>query len=171
MIKKLKSLIPETQLFNDIEINIAESWYMLRTDDIWLNKIFIFFNSHFFKSHWDSTSSHRHIAHKSINTYDYIITLFKGRKKSIIYLFYENLMVLHAFEQTWIPFTQECFVPNLVDIGPAVLKKKILKFYQCIFAISWQWRTTDKFWSVKLTWDFGSGELKRLLLNINEQYS
>ena len=29
-----------------------------------------------------------------------------------------------SFEQTWIPFTQGCFVPSLVEIGPAVLEKK-----------------------------------------------
>ena len=40
-----------------------------------------------------------------------------------------------AFEQTWIPFTQGCFVPNLVEIGQAVLEKKIFEFRQCIFAI------------------------------------
>ena len=43
----------------------------------------------------------------------------------------------HSFEQTWIHFTQGCFVPiKLVEIGPVVLEKKILKFCQCIFAIS-----------------------------------
>ena len=30
-----------------------------------------------------------------------------------------------SFGQTWIPFTQGCFVPSLVEIGPMVLKKKI----------------------------------------------
>ena len=29
------------------------------------------------------------------------------------------------FEQIWIPFTQGCFVPSLVEIGPVVLEKKI----------------------------------------------
>ena len=29
-----------------------------------------------------------------------------------------------SFEQTWIPFTQECFVPSLVEIGHVVFKKK-----------------------------------------------
>ena len=28
-----------------------------------------------------------------------------------------------SFEQTWIPFTQGCFVPNLVENGPVVLKR------------------------------------------------
>ena len=27
------------------------------------------------------------------------------------------------FEQTWAPFTQGCFVPRLVEIGPVVLGK------------------------------------------------
>ena len=30
-----------------------------------------------------------------------------------------------SFQQTWIPFTQGCFVPSLVDIGPVVLEKKL----------------------------------------------
>ena len=30
-----------------------------------------------------------------------------------------------SFEQTWIPFTQEYFVPSLVEIGPVVLEKKM----------------------------------------------
>ena len=30
-----------------------------------------------------------------------------------------------SFEQTWIPFTQGCFVPSLVEIGPVVLEKKM----------------------------------------------
>ena len=30
-----------------------------------------------------------------------------------------------SFEQTWIPFTQEDFVPSLVEIGPVVLEKKM----------------------------------------------
>ena len=35
-----------------------------------------------------------------------------------------------SFEQTWIPFTQGCYLPSLVQIGPAVLKKmKMWKDY------------------------------------------
>ena len=30
-----------------------------------------------------------------------------------------------SFEQTCIPFTQGCFVPSLVEIGPVVLEKKM----------------------------------------------
>ena len=40
-----------------------------------------------------------------------------------------------SFEQTWIPFTQGCFVSSLVKIGSVFLEKKIFKFHQCIFAI------------------------------------
>ena len=30
-----------------------------------------------------------------------------------------------SFDQTWIPFTQGCFVPTLVEISPVVLEEKI----------------------------------------------
>ena len=30
-----------------------------------------------------------------------------------------------SFEQTWIPYTQGCFVPSLVEIGPVFLEKKM----------------------------------------------
>ena len=30
-----------------------------------------------------------------------------------------------AFEQTWIPSTQGCFVPSLVEIGQVILEKKL----------------------------------------------
>ena len=33
------------------------------------------------------------------------------------------------------PFTKECFVLSLVEIGPLVLEKKIMKFCKCGFAI------------------------------------
>ena len=65
-----------------------------------------------------------HIAHlrkqfKSINTYDYIITLFnRSKKKNII-----NFMRINgsSLEQTWFLFILRCFVPSLVEIGPVVL--------------------------------------------------
>ena len=66
------------------------------------------------------------IAHlKSINTYMII---------SKYYLREEKLNGSHL--QTWIPFTQGCFMLSLIEIGPGVLEKKIFKFCQCIFAIS-----------------------------------
>ena len=40
-----------------------------------------------------------------------------------------------SFEQTWIPLTQGCFVPNLAEIGSVVLKKKILKYFQYNFSM------------------------------------
>ena len=52
-----------------------------------------------------------------------------------------------SFEETWIPFTQGCFVPRLVEIGPVVLEK-ILKFRKCIFAICViisPWKTAGPF--------------------------
>ena len=33
--------------------------------------------------------------------------------------------VAPSFEETWIPFTQGCFVPSFVEIGPVVLEKKM----------------------------------------------
>ena len=58
-----------------------------------------------------------------------------------------------SFEQSWIPFTQGCFVPSLVEIGPVLQEEKSLRHRQ-------RRRTMDKFWSEKLTWAFRSGELK-----------
>ena len=40
-----------------------------------------------------------------------------------------------SFVQTWILFTQGCFVPSLVEIGPVVLEKKIFKLCLCILLI------------------------------------
>ena len=70
-----------------------------------------------------------HIAHlrkqlKSINTYDYIITLIKRRKKNPLILTSWEF-IGSSFEQTWIPLTPGCFVPSLIEIGPVVLEKKI----------------------------------------------
>ena len=69
--------------------------------------------------------------------YFVIIPLGKGRGPS--------------FEQTWIPFTQECFVPSLDEIGPVVLEKKMKmwKVYD---------DNNDDNDGQQLT--FGSGELK-----------
>ena len=39
-----------------------------------------------------------------------------------------------SFEQTLIPIIQQCFVQSLIEIGPVVLGKKILKFRQYIFS-------------------------------------
>ena len=33
------------------------------------------------------------------------------------------------FDQTWIAFIQECFVPNLLEIGPVVLEKNLPSWY------------------------------------------
>ena len=42
-----------------------------------------------------------------------------------------------SYEQTGIPFTQDCFVPSLVETGLVILEsEKILKFCQCICLIS-----------------------------------
>ena len=56
------------------------------------------------------------------------------------------------------PLPQGCFVPNLVEIGPVVLEKKI-KMWKVYGQTDT--RTTNDRRSEKLTWAFGSGELKR----------
>ena len=74
--------------------------------------------------------------------YFLIISLGKGRGPS--------------FEQTWIPFTQGCFVPSLVEIGSMVLEKK-MKIWNVYDNANNddddnddKRLTTDKFWSEKL---------------------
>ena len=61
---------------------------------------------------------------------------------------------------TWIPCTQGCFVPSLLEIGPVVLEKKMKnrKVLQ-----QWRRRTTDIYLSEKLTQAFGSGELIKMV--------
>ena len=59
-----------------------------------------------------------------------------------------------SFKQFWIPFTQWCFVPSLVEIGKVVLEKEINMWKVC------NDNDDDKLWSEKLTWALGLGELK-----------
>ena len=61
-----------------------------------------------------------------------IITLIKRWKTPLLSLRELNVS---SFQQTWILFTQGCFVPSLVEIGQVVLER-MFKFRQCIFAIS-----------------------------------
>ena len=113
-----------------------------------------------------------------------IIILIKNRKKQLFTLCEFSGS---SFEHNWIPLTKGCFVPNLVEIGPAVLEKKIFKFRQYIFAISpWKragpfiWTnlsthqtkttTTTKIRTMDnekfLSWAFGSSVLKYTLWSI-----
>ena len=84
----------------------------------------------------------------------------------------EKDMALHLIEPSWIPFTQSCFVPSLVDIGPLVLEKnwrptdsratgdqksslefdfrvvwRLLKKYryECFSQTTWHWNLTGFF--------------------------
>ena len=45
-------------------------------------------------------------------------------------------IVLSHFREDWISFTQRSFVSGSVEVGQVVLKEKILKCRQCIFAIA-----------------------------------
>ena len=61
-------------------------------------------------------------------SYDCIITLIT--RKIYYNLLLENFLVLFEKKnknKTWIPFTQGCFVPSFVIIGPAILEKEDLK--------------------------------------------
>ena len=95
-----------------------------------------------------------HIAHlrkqlKSINTYDYIITLIKRSKKPFFTLWERECTCNgSSFEQTWIPFPQGCFVPNLVEVGPAVLGKKILKILRMYISLFRNYLHLKKSWAL-----------------------
>ena len=87
-----------------------------------------------------------HIAHlrkqfKSINTYDYIITLIKRKEKKT----YLSLwgFIGSSFEETLIPFIQGSFLPSLVEIGSVVLEKKIFKFHH-VFSLSHNYFPLEK---------------------------
>ena len=79
------------------------------------------------------------------------------------YLPLEKCVTLY-FNKTWIPFTEGCIVLNLVEIGPVVLEKK-MKMWKVYDNVNNNANNNDndKFWSEKLTWAFGSGELKSRL--------
>ena len=57
-------------------------------------------------------------------------------KLSIYFYHFPIISPSPSFEQTWSPYTRGYFVPNLVEIGPVVLDRKIFKSYQFIFIIS-----------------------------------
>lgn len=65
----------------------------------------------------------------------YLVVMFHYRS---IMLWLEKLYpgVISHFRNDWISFTQRCFVSSSVEVGQVVLKEKILKYCQCIFAIS-----------------------------------
>ena len=71
--------------------------------------------------------------------------LIKKRKNPLFTLWELNGS---SFEQTWIPFTQGCIVPNLVEIGPAVLEKKfflISSMYFHYLVIIFPWKMVGPF--------------------------
>ena len=59
-------------------------------------------------------------------------------------------MLCPSTEQTWIPFTQRCFVPSLVENGPVVLENK-MKMWKVYRQTDGQ---KDKRQSEKLNWAF-----------------
>ena len=49
------------------------------------------------------------------------------------YFHFEKGVVLHLKYKNWMLFTKGCFVTSLVEIGPVVLEKKILKSFSIYF--------------------------------------
>ena len=91
---------------------------------------------------------------KSINTCDSIIMLIR-RKINITYFLRIQWFFSSSFEQIWIPFTQGCFVPNLVEIDPVVLeqKSKIGKVYiQMYGQMTDRWQVRKAHSSFQLRW-------------------
>ena len=90
-----------------------------------------------------------------------------------------------SFEQTWIIFTQGCFVEGLVEIGLVVLEKffQILSMYFCYFIIISPWKRVGPFiWTnfnslhprklcTKFGWNWpsGSGEEDENVKSIRQQ--
>ena len=74
-----------------------------------------------------------------------------------------------SFEQTWIPFTQGCYVPSLVELAQWFWRRrwKCEKFTTTPTTTMTTTTVTDKFWSEKLAWAFGSGELKKKTYFLN----
>ena len=95
--------------------------------------------------------------------------LWRLRQCVSCYIYYTNGPVVHEekifkFEPTYIPFTQGCFMPNLALNWPRSSWEED-ENVKSLWNQRWrqgQWRqTTDKFWSEKLTWAFGSSKLTR----------
>ena len=75
-----------------------------------------------------------------------------------------------SFEQPWIPFTQGCFLPSLLEIGPVILEKKILNFRNFVIIPPWKragpfiWTNLNPLYPSMLcakfgcNWPSGSGE-------------
>ena len=64
-----------------------------------------------------------------------------------------------SYEQSWIPFIQECFVSNLVEIGSVDLEKgKMWKVYN---DNDNDYNNNNNRQQKKVTWAFGLGELKK----------
>ena len=62
-----------------------------------------------------------------------MITLIRKGKNPIISFLRINWSL---FVKPWVSFTQGCFVPRWVEIGPAVPEKKTFNFCQYILAIA-----------------------------------
>ena len=68
--------------------------------------------------------------------------------KKIFFLFHQCILLGKGrsplFEQTWVLITQGCFVPNLIDIGPLVLEKKIFLNFINVFSLFCKYLPLEK---------------------------
>ena len=79
---------------------------------------------------------------------------------------------------SWIPITQGCFVPSLVEIGPVVLEKKIFQFChyifcnlsicQCYFVIISPWKRAGPFILNKLEFPSAKDALCQVWLKLTQ---
>ena len=92
-----------------------------------------------------------HIAHlreqfKSINTYDYVITLMTRWKNTLFILWGLNGP---SFEWNWIPFTRGCFVPIWLKLAQLFWRKSFLNFVN-IFSLFRNYLPLKKGWVLHL---------------------
>ena len=97
------------------------------------------------EAHWPHSSPEKTV---QINKHMIIILLLTSKwRKNLLFTLWE--VNGSSFEQTWIPFTKGCIVPNLVEIGPAVLEMKIFKFIN-VFSLFCNYLPLKKGWALHL---------------------
>ena len=93
-----------------------------------------------------------HIAHlrkhfKSINTFDYIITMIKRRKKTHYYL-YENLLVLHL-KKLESPSPKDALCQVWLKLAQWFWRRRFLNFVN-VFLLFLNYLSLEKGWAVHL---------------------
>ena len=71
-----------------------------------------------------------------------IISWRWSREEKTLFTLWEFIGSL--FEETWIPFTQGCFVPRLLKFGPVLLEKKIFFNFINVFSLFCNYLPSEK---------------------------